>query len=723
MGMRGRTRTRRPPEALDARPAAGRTSPPAHKPTEVPLPAGATSRWSLLLVIALLVIVTAIVFHRTPGNQFLSYDDNIHVYQNPRLNPVTASNVLYFWWHPITPHGHDKPLLDGHVTKSNTITLLPYEQLYAPVFFTTYAILAEVGRLPHEMDDPEVGRYRYDPHVFHTANVVMHIANVLLVFALLRLLIGAARRSHAADAARTDWAAAAGALLFGIHPVQVEPVSWITGLNNVLSGTFGFSAMYLYLLAARDRYDDYGQMSVKPVVNGVVRRRLQLAAALWLYILALLTKPITVALFPIAWLLDVLVVNRGRGTSETTGPAVRSRGRQDRKLRSTAASDVRHPWAPGGVLRDATLNILPWALFAGIAVAIDASSQPDVSGDPAIAAPFWFRPLLMADSFAFYLGKLVWPAALGVDYGRTPQYLYTHGIPYATCWVFLCSAIVLWCLRHRYPVCAVSGMILFVSLLPMSGIVPYYFHSTSIVADRYLYLSMLAPALALAEVLSTRPGRLASALVGILLLGLAIRSTVQTAYWHDSATIYRHSLSVNPNSFMVAWNYSILLFEQHKAMESAEMLERVVRIRPTDVDAKCELAFALMECGKIRMRAGDIAGATRYCQESLQWDPYIINAHGLLGNILENRGDWPDAEVQMRDVVELDENSAMAHYCLGFALASEGKTTEAMDEYSTALRLNPGYARAQRALDRLSRGGVAATSIDARKQPPQFMKP
>jgi hypothetical protein len=73
------------------------------------------------------------------------------------------------------------------------------------------------------------------PGAFHAANLILHACATLLVFATLRRLI------------QEDAPAFCGALLFGIHPVQAEPVAWITGMKDMLAGTLSLAAIHQYI--------------------------------------------------------------------------------------------------------------------------------------------------------------------------------------------------------------------------------------------------------------------------------------------------------------------------------------------------------------------------------------------------------------------------------------------------------------------------------------------
>lgn len=84
---------------------------------------------------------------------------------------------------------------------------------------------------PGPVATPSGGFSAFNPRVFHTANLLLHLGNVWLVFTLLRRLV------------RRDWAAFGGALLFAVHPVQVESVAWVSELRGLLSSGFGLLAL------------------------------------------------------------------------------------------------------------------------------------------------------------------------------------------------------------------------------------------------------------------------------------------------------------------------------------------------------------------------------------------------------------------------------------------------------------------------------------------------
>src|SRR5690606_19541974 len=105
---------------------------------------------------------------------------------------------------------------------------------YVPLSYTLFSLEAIVAARP--VDENAV--MTFDPAIFHGGSLLLHLGCVLLVFALLRRLVA------------NDLAAAAGALLFAVHPLQVESVAWISETRGLLAGLFSLLAAWHYLTYA-----------------------------------------------------------------------------------------------------------------------------------------------------------------------------------------------------------------------------------------------------------------------------------------------------------------------------------------------------------------------------------------------------------------------------------------------------------------------------------------
>jgi hypothetical protein len=159
-------------------------------------------------IFLLLAIVTVITLWPVCTAEFTSWDDTSAISKNPTMLPPTRHSLEVWWTQPTA-------------------------DLWIPITYTTWGAIAAIAQVPGDAG-PSL-----NPYIFHAANLLLHVLAVLVVFELLEILIG------------KHWPAAAGAALFALHPVQVEPVAWAAGTKDVLYGLLALVA--ISLIRPRDR--------------------------------------------------------------------------------------------------------------------------------------------------------------------------------------------------------------------------------------------------------------------------------------------------------------------------------------------------------------------------------------------------------------------------------------------------------------------------------------
>lgn len=200
-----------------------------------------------ILVLAAICVLTFICFHNTLQNQFTNWDDDFYVTNDPYIKALTPENL--------------KVIFTEDITKNN----------YHPLCMLSLAINYHFSQL--------------NPGPYYLTNVLIHIANVILVFFLI---IGLCRRLKL-DSSSQLFIAGFSALWFGIHPMHVESVGWIAERKDVLYAFFYFWALLAYL-----RYTDTGKWT-------------WYLATFILFIASCLSKPMAVV-FPMTLLcVDVLL--------------------------------------------------------------------------------------------------------------------------------------------------------------------------------------------------------------------------------------------------------------------------------------------------------------------------------------------------------------------------------------------------------------------------------
>ncbi|HSV14038.1 MAG TPA: tetratricopeptide repeat protein [Tepidisphaeraceae bacterium] len=408
----------------------------------------------------LVAAITFLAFARLIACDFTTLDDPDTIANNPRLRPPTLANVAHYW----TATGEDAPF-----------------GLYIPVTYATWSAVAAVAGI--------------NPHAFHAANVLLHTLSALLVFHLLLRLFNCGAP------------AVIGALLFALHPVQVEPVAWASGTKDVLCGCLSIAALLEYINFAACGLASVSASS-PPDEQTLSRKRrgnIHFTIATICFILAMLAKPTAIVVPLLALTIDRLLLQRD--------------------------------WS----------QILRW-LWAWFTLMIPCAIWT-TRAQPApwsTSLPVWTRPAIATDAIAFYLYKLALPLHLIVDYGRRPQAVLDHGWIY---WTWLVPAAIALFLIIRRPRFITAGACLFViPLLPVLGLAPFMYQYVSTVTDHYLYLSLLGPAVLLAWLVQRSPRVMPLALILLLLLGG--RTIAQEQYWQDTPTLFEHTLAINPNSFL-----------------------------------------------------------------------------------------------------------------------------------------------------------------------------
>jgi len=465
----------------------------ASNPARSPSPA----RCQLILAIAVIL-----VFGRLVMCDFVWWDDAHTVHHNPSLNPtVTWSGIAYNWTHSTA-------------------------SIYIPLTYTVWALLAIVARVSPD----EVG-IALNPLWYHAANVLVHGIAALLAFRLLDRLLKHRR------------AALVGAMLFALHPVQVESVAWISGLKDVLAGCLAIGCLYVYC------------------DEPLTRRRRMLA--ILLFVLAMLAKPSAMVAPLLLLAIDVLAVRRGwRASLARVAPLV--------------------------------LLAVPIAIIARI-----------VQIAPAAPAPLWARPLIALDSLAFYIAKVFIPITLTIDYGRKPAEVIASGaIGYTWILVAIALIAIAWLARvWRVSPIWCAAWIFVLAPLPVLGLMRFDFQEVSTVADHYLYLAMLGPALLAGVVVSRYPRVTPIMLMWVGLLGA--RSFVQTFVWQDEMSLMTHALSANDRSTVAHNNLANQAsLRRDDAGERAHLLSSIA-IDPSE-------PVALRALGLMALRDGDAPAAEAY---------------------------------------------------------------------------------------------------------------
>lgn len=474
-------------------------------------------------------------------------------------------------------------------------------------------------------------------HLF--VNALFHCANAALVFWFLRRATGGPSRTG------SIWPSAIVAALFALHPLHVESVAWAAERKDALATFFGLLSLIAY---------------VRHVESPSLKRYALVAVTL---ALGLMAKPMLVTWPFVMLLLDYW------------------------PLRRYQRSEVRGQWS---VVRGLVVEKLPLFALVALSSVITYIAQAHSGAVRTFtAAPIWLRLTNVLLAYAKYVWRTFWPHDLALYYPYPQIFNVWHLIDAAT----VLLAITLFCFwqRRRRPYLIVGWLWFVGTLVPVIGIVQV---GEQAMADRYHYIPsiglFIAVVFGFADLAAPRPflSKAAPALAGATLLVLAVLTFRQIQLWHDTFTLFEHTLRIAPQGNVpIEYNLGLAFGEIGQYDQAIAHFEKALEFDPN-------FGLALLNMGSTRRRQGRIVEALDFDQRAVQAMPKLPQAHAELGLALAAQKKTEAAAMELREAARLDPTDADARTNLGLVLAQMGKISEGIDTLNEALRLNPNSAEA-----------------------------
>jgi tetratricopeptide (TPR) repeat protein len=566
------------------------------------------NKYSVFFVCFALILCTLLVFRQVRNFDFVNYDDDIYVYENPHVSGgLTAQNIRWAFttghaanWHPVT-----------------WLSLMLDCQLFGP-----------------------------NPGRMHLVNLFLHLANTLLLFAVLRKMTGSL------------WPSAFVAAAFALHPMHVESVAWITERKDVLSTFF-----MLLTLAA------YAGYVKRPSVFKYI-------ISLILFALGLMAKPMLVTLPFVLLLLDYWPLNR------LDSLPAKASGRQPRN--PALPPDGRAIWSR--ILIEKIPFFVLAAASSGITFLVQRAGGAMID---VTVLPFQDRVANIFLSYSRYMGKLFWPEKLAVFYPFDADRFSFRQIALCAILLLGISFFVIRFGRTRKYL-PVGWLWFVITLIPVIGLVQV---GRQAFADRYTYIPYIGlfimAAWGLPELCSTWPYRNAvlGITAGLVLMPLGLAAYRQTGYWSDSIALFSHTIEVTQNNYVAYNGLGVAYGNLGRWQEEIEACKEAIRIKPNYAEAYSNLGAAYGSVGRNQE-------AVEVCMQSIRIKPDCAEAHYNLGNVYSNLGRWQEAIEAYRQAIRLKSDYADTHYNLGVAYGHLGRWQEAMEAYGQAIRIKPNYSEA-----------------------------
>jgi tetratricopeptide (TPR) repeat protein len=560
---------------------------------------------------------------------------------------------------------------------------------------------------------------------YHATNLVIHLLAVLALFGIVRrtlrcvpcrsLLAGdSSSGSRARSLPQANAVALAVALLWAVHPLQTESVTYLSQRAESLMGLFYLLTLYCF-------------------IRGVAAARPHLwhGCAILTCLLGMATKEVMVSAPLIVLLYD----------------------------RTFVSGSFREAW-----IRRRRLYLglaATWILLAWL-VAGEAGRGGTAGFGAGVSWPAY--ALTQCRAIPHYLRLAFWPHPLVLDYGTEVVHHAAAAAPFALLLALLAvgTLLALW----RRPALGFAGAWFFAILAPTSSVVPV---ATQTIAEHRMYLP-LAAVIALAvcglHALMRRPG-LTLVFTFALALPLGWLTVQRNADYRSALALWSDTVARCPDNARTHCNLGFALFEAGQLPEAIAHYQRALQLQPDYAEAhnnlgnalaaagrpaeaaaqfreaqrlgfdpaevhfnlanalaqsgqvgeslpeyqaalrqKPDLAAAHNNLGTALVRVQRIPEAAAEFQTALRLEPDNAQAHGNLGNALVELGRLPEAIAQYEEAVRLVPDSVENHFNLGNALARSGRWSEAAAQFEKTLELRPDFAPAQTMLARLRSMGT-----------------
>lgn len=442
---------------------------------------------------------------------------------------------------------------------------------YRPVISASYAIDYAIGGLK--------------PFGFHLTNIIIHVINTLLVFKLLLLIFSP---KDGKKSKTLLYAVFFGALIFAVHPIHTEAVTWVSGRTDSLSFTFFAAAFIYYIKYSREN------------------KSVNLFFILFFYILSLLSKEMAIT-FPLVVILYDLMLNEGYKKE-----FIRSR-----------------------------LNI--YSILAAVSVLYLFLRWLILKDIPQRETYFYFYHkdfltafLTMLQTIPLYFRLLVFPVGLLYHYNGYLPYISSFasiGAIYSIIFILFALAVALFIFK-KIPMISYAVLIVFITLLPVMNIVP----TMNFMAERFLYIPSISLSLVIAVIIikfsNEKTKQVLYSLVIVLAAFYAFLTYQRNFDWKDNKSLF---LSADDKPGTVIYVNIGNIYANSHEYDKAEVYYRKA------IQLKNETLLANTNLGKLFLIKGNFDSAYYYMYKSYKLDTLSPEPMLALAQLYESNNMLSDA--------------------------------------------------------------------------------
>jgi tetratricopeptide (TPR) repeat protein len=555
---------------------------------------------------------TIFFYWNIKDHQFLNFDDNVYVWSNHYVkNGFSLVNIKwaftfteFSYWHPLTWLSH---MLDCQLFGVN-----PGPQLLV--------------------------------------NLSIHIFNALLLFLIVCKMTGA------------EVKAACVALLFALHPLNVESVAWLAERKTVLSALFLLGAIYTYLHYIEKK------------------KKWKYALTLCLYALGLMSKP-SILIFPaLLLLLDYWPLKRFERSAANNYESASIFSKPRDRFIFFCQSAV------GSIIKEKLPFLILSMLSLLVTMASVSYSRFLVTNE---LVSFYLRIYNYVVSIILYLRNIAWPIDLSIFYPFPKSFILLY-------FLVALSAIVLITIlsfkaREKRPWLITGWLWFLIAMLPASGLIQAGFWPA--MANRFMYIPMIGIfIMVIWEADERLKGNYSQVLkvilYGALLLYFAFLTRIQIIYFSNSFALFNRLIEVAGDNALAFNNLGDSLVSLGRMDEAMIYFAKSIKLNP-------KYATAYDNYGVCLLAKKDDKKASEYFQKAIALNPKSASPYVRLGLIQSRAGNFAEAVKFMAKALDIDENNPDVHNNFGTILAKQGKYEEAIAHFSFAIKRDPSNVTAK----------------------------
>jgi tetratricopeptide (TPR) repeat protein len=551
----------------------------------------------------------------------------------------------------------------GYITANSTIRSLDTRSLYTMFTVRNMGNWHPLTSLSHAIDYASWG---FDPFGYHLTNIILHGLNTVLLFLfVIQLMVKASNANYMATSpeiplpvsTRFLIAASVTALLFALHPLQVESVAWIAERKNLLCAFFVLLTFQCYLMYVSTVH--------------ILQRWMWFAGSLFLFLFALMAKPMAVTLPVLLLVFDCYPLKR-----------------INLSLRKSFYI---------------LLEKMPFFVLSIFDSIITILVQHN-AGSLKSLEQFHLGPRILnaINTIIFYLEKTIVPIKLVPYYPLASnsdwldaRYLLSGIL------ILILTGFCLWMAKKRKLLFLATWLFYVVALLPMIGIIQV---GNQAAADRYTYLSNISIFLLMGigtvwvfeKISMTNHKKLLGGIfflfISVVFFLLGNITIQQIKIWRNPESLWHYVADTYPNSVAFShYNLGIALFDQGKIDEAIASYKHTLTINPQHEKAYFSLGYAYLKKGMLDEAIPEF-------KRALTLNSNYAEVHYALGSVYDAKGLSNEALFEYRRAVTIKPRYAEVHYKLGVLYQKRGELDEAVLEFKKAIANKGRYPEAHQDL-------------------------